>query len=224
MRLILAVMLWACAVQAQAGAWPRAQGDVFVALSADSMRAQLYAEYGLRNDWTLGIEVSMPHKGRRLPDVTQFLHRPIWRGSGGAILSTGVATEVRETTAAALIPMLKGEREIAMRAGLFFGKGFSTPVGDGWATLDGQVEQIVTMDWLDTGLTFKLDEGVGLKPIDTLMLTVQAQYWRRGEVTELRLETGAAWQFGPAQLVAQPSVGVMGPRDARVKIGVWMSF
>lgn len=223
MRWIFAVLVWCFAAQVQAGAWPREQGTVFIALSADASRAQLYAEYGARNDWTLGAEVSMP-KDRRLPDISQFLHHPIWRGAGGAILSAGLAAELRETTAAAILPMLKGEAEIAVRGGLFWGKGFQTRFGDGWATLDAQVEGIVTTDWLDTGPALKLDAGVGIKPITALMLTAQAQYWRRGAVEELRLETGAAWAIGKVQLVAQPSIGVLGPSDARVKIGVWMSF
>lgn len=223
MRWILALMIWCCATSVQAGAWPRNEGSLFVALSADATRALLYAEYGMRNDWTTGMEISMPH-GRRLPDVSQFVHHPIWRSKGGAILSAGLATELRETSAAVTIPELKGESEIAVRGGLFWGKGFATRLGDGWATLDGQVEQIVTTDWLDTGPALKLDAGLGLKPLAQLMVTAQAQYWRRGAVEELRLETGAAWTMGKAQLVAQPSVGVLGPSDPRVKIGVWMSF
>ena len=223
MRWIFAVLVWCMAAQAQAGAWPREQGTVFVAVSADASRAQLYAEYGARNDWTLGAEVSMP-KGRRLPDISQFAHHPIWRGAGGAILSAGLAAELRETTAATAFPALKGEAEIAVRGGLFWGKGFETPLGDGWATLDAQVEGIVTTDWLDAGPAVKLDAGLGIKPIAGLMVTAQAQYWRRDGMEELRLETGAAWTVGKAQLVAQPSIGVLGPSEPRVKIGVWMSF
>ena len=223
MRWIFAVLIWSFAAQVQAGAWPREQGSFFIAVSADAGRSQLYAEYGARNDWTLGAEVSMP-KNRRLPDVSQFMHHPIWRGAGGAILSAGLAMELRETSAAAAFPVLKGESEIAVRGGFFWGKGFQTRLGDAFATLDAQVEKIVTTDWLDTGPALKLDAGLGIKPISALMLTAQAQYWRRGAAEELRLETGAAWTVGKAQLVAQPSIGVLGPSDPRVKIGVWMSF
>jgi hypothetical protein len=222
MRWICAVLLWLCAVQAQAGAWPREKGAVFIALSADTTRTQVYAEYGLKGDWTMGMEVSMP-KGRRLPDVTQFLHRPVWQGKS-AILSAGVAVELRETTAAVAFPVLQGLEEIAVRAGVFWGRGFALPMGEAWATLDAQVERLVTFDWLGAGLTYKLDAGIGVKPNERLMFTAQAQYWRGGEENSLRLETGAGWRIGRASLVLQPSVGVIGARAARVKLGLWLEF
>ena len=56
------------------------------------------------------------------------------------------------------------------------------------------------------------------------MFTAQAQYWRRGEENSLRLETGAGWRIGRASLVLQPSVGVIGARAARVKLGLWLEF
>lgn len=223
MRWILPIICWFWAVSAQAGAWPREAGSFFVSLSVDQARAQLYAEYGMKGDWTMGVEVSMP-KGRRLPDVTGFMYRPIWRGAGGAILSFGLAMEQRETHAAAVWPILKGEAEIATRAGLFWGKGFQTGWGDGWAAVDAQVERLVTTDWLNEGLTYKLDASIGLKPTKRLMLIAQAQAWRRADTRMLRLETTAGWSLGKATLVLQPSVGVIGPKDPRVKLGLWVEF
>lgn len=208
---------------AQAGAWPRDAGTAFIAVSADQTRAQIYAEYGLRGDWTLGMEVTMP-RGRRKPDLTQFIQHPVWRGAGGAIVSAGLAVELRETTAAQVFPSLKGEAEIALRAGLFWGKGFDTPLGNGWATLDAQAETIATTDWLATGPTYKLDAGLGIKPRKGLMLMGQAQYWRRGAEQSLRLESSAAWDIGRAQLVLSPSIGVIGARDPRLKLGLWVTF
>lgn len=218
-----AVLICWMAVSAQAGAWPREQGSVFISVSTDQARSQIYAEYGMRGDWTLGTEVSMPH-GRRLPDITQFIHHPVWRGGGGAILSAGAAIELRETTAAIAFPQLKGVSETAVRAGLFWGKSLETRFGNGWATIDAQVEKLVTTDWLGEGLTYKLDIGLGVKPIDKLMLMAQAQLWRRGDTQNLRLETSAAWALGRTHLVVSPSVGVIGPKAARVKLGVWVEF
>ncbi|WP_323006636.1 hypothetical protein [Pseudorhodobacter sp.] len=222
MAWLWAVLFGWIAVSAQAGAWPREQGAVFIALSADQVGSQMYAEYGMRKDWTIGLEVSMP-QGRRLPDVTQFVQHPVWRGRT-AILSAGVAAELRETTAAAALPHLKGISEIALRAGLFWGKGFETRIGGGWATVDAQVEKLVTTDWLDQGLTYKLDLGFGLKPHDRLMLMGQAQLWHRAGNQNLRLETSAAWALGPTHLVISPSVGVIGPKEPRLKLGLWVEF
>lgn len=223
MRWILPILCWFWAVSAQAGAWPRAAGSVFIALSVDQSRAQLYAEYGLKGDWTMGGEVSMP-QGRRLPDVSSFVQHPVWRGAGGAILSAGIAMEQRETQAAAVWPILKGEAELAIRAGLFWGKGFQSGWGDGWATVDMQVERLISIDWLGEGMTYKLDAGIGLKPTKRLLLMAQAQAWRRGRSQLLRLETSAGWAMGKTHLVLSPSVGVIGPKDPRLKLGLWVEF
>jgi hypothetical protein len=223
MRWIFMIFFWLWAVTAHAGAWPREAGSVFIAFSADHTRAQVYAEYGLKGDWSLGVEVSMP-RGRRLPDVTSFIHYPVWRGAGGAILSAGTAMEQRETQAAVALPQLKGAVELAARAGLFWGKGFQTPWGDGWATVDLQVEKLITMDWLNAGLTYKLDAGIGLKPMDRLMLMAQAQAWRRGGEQTVRVETSVAWAFRRMHLVLSPSVGVIGPKEPRLKLGLWVEF
>lgn len=222
MRWVLAFLMICCGVQVQAGAWPRAQGQAFVALSADATRAQLYAEYGLKRDWTLGVEVSMP-RDRRLPDVSQFVHRLIWKGAR-ASLSGGVAVELRETTAALAFPSLKGTSEIAARAGLFWGYGFDTRFGGAWATVDAQLERIYTTDWLGMGPAYKVDAGLGIRPTERLMLTFQAQYWQRGLDKTLRIETGAGVKLGRTTLVLQPSVGVIGARKPLVKLGLWAEF
>jgi hypothetical protein len=223
MRFVWALMIWCCAVQAQAGAWPREQGGVFIALSQDATQQKLYAEYGARNDWTMGGEVTMP-KGRRLPDVSQFAHYPVWRGKGGAILSLGIAGDLREAAVATVDPLYDGVAEMTVRLGAFWGKGFQTGLGDGWATVDVQVERIVSTNWVNTGLAYKVDAGLGLKPIKQVMITAQAQYWRRDDDQFLRLEGGAALSLGPAKLVVQPSIGVIGPKDGRVKMALWLEF
>lgn len=230
MRFVLSLLIWiglAFGVQTGAvwaGAWPRGEGKLFFALDTDRTRTNLYAEYGMRGDWTLGMEVAMP-QGRRLPDVTSFVHHPVWRGKGGAILSAGLALEMRETVAAKSWPQLAGVEEVAVRAGLYWGKGFQTRWGSGWVTVDAQAERIVTKDWLGAAHSFKLDLGLGIKPYDRMLLMVQAQGWQRqGGKAVLRLETTAAYKIGPAQIVVQPSVGLRGPRDRRLKLGLWLEF
>ena len=224
MRWLVLLCALISAGQAAAGAWPREAGHAFIDLSADAARAKLYAEYGLKGDFTVGIEVTHP-KGRRLPDVVQFVHHPIHRFANGAILSGGVAYEVRETIAAGRMPELKGVAESAVRVGLFFGKGFSSRFGDGWMTLDGQVERVVTTDWLGQPYAFKLDATIGVKPVDRLIVFVQAQTYRRDpDPMSLRLEPAAALKFGRAQLVVSPSVALTGKRDPRVKLGLWPDF
>ena len=90
--LILAVFLGLLGQNgaADAGAWPRGEGKFFFALSQDQTERQLYAEYGFRGDWTLGLEVTQP-TGRRLPAVAGFVHHPVLRFKNGAIVSAGLA-------------------------------------------------------------------------------------------------------------------------------------
>ncbi|MDZ4136622.1 MAG: hypothetical protein U1D06_13675 [Paracoccaceae bacterium] len=234
MRAIVAVLIWLCAglvpaavpTAAPAGAWPRGEGNVFIAMSADQTRAQIYAEYGLRGDWTLGLEATMP-QGRRLPDLTSFVHHPIWRGKGGGILSAGLAYEQREAVWAGVVPELDGVPELAVRAGLFWGLGFDSRWGAGWMAIDAQAERIMTDTApYDLGRNAaKLDATIGIKPMERLMVYLQAQGSRRqGDPTYLRLEPSVAWAVGAGNLVLSPSVGVVGPKDPRLKMGVWLSF
>ncbi|MDN5786718.1 hypothetical protein [Pseudorhodobacter sp.] len=223
MRWLLALVCWFCTATAYAGAWPRQAGQVFIAVSTDQTRSQIYAEYGLRGDWTMGMEVSMP-RGRRLPDLTSFIQRPVWRGAGGSILSVGLSMEMREARAAAVFPLLKGETEVAARVGLIWGKGFVTGWGEGWFAAEAQVERLVTNDWLRAGLAYKLDLAFGLKPHDRLMVMAQAQAWQQANTRTLRLEPGVAWRFGRGHLVLSPSVGVVGPKAPRMKLAVWTEF
>jgi hypothetical protein len=224
MRFLLAMLIWISASMAQAGAWPREEGTFFISLSADQTGSQLYAEYGMPHDWTLGVEVVMP-KVRRLPDVISFVRHPVWRWSGGAILSAGLAVELREAQAAAVVPELDGIGEIAVRAGLSWGKGFSTGLGNAWASVDAQLERVVTEEILGQDSAVKLDATFGLRPLNRLMLMIQAQGWqRKGGDATLRMETSVAWKLGPAQFVASPSIGVIGASDPRLKLGVWLDF
>lgn len=224
MQWLVAVVIWLNAGMSCAGAWPREAGTFFVALTADQSRAKIYAEYGLRDDWTIGVEATSP-KDTRIPEVTSFVRHPILRFKSGAILSAGLAVEQRETQAAANYSELAGTKELALRLGLFWGKGFATHWGNAWATVEAQVEQLMTDDWLDAAKSLKLDATLGIKPADRLILFAQAQGWQRlGDDRSLRLETSAAWAIGQAHLVLSPSINLTGDRDARVKLGVWLKF
>ncbi|MFN3823079.1 MAG: hypothetical protein ACK4RN_03780 [Pseudorhodobacter sp.] len=225
MRGRLALVIWLCAAPAvAAGPWPRDKGAGFVAISSDGTRQQIHAEYGIGADWTLGVEATRA-KGHAQPSVAGFVHHPVWRGKGGAILSAGLAVETRESLAARSWAHMAGTGELAVRAGLFWGKGFESRWGNGWMVLEAQVERVVTKDWIGARHSGKLDATIGLSPHDRIKLMVQAQGWmRQGGKPQLRIEPAAAVKFGRAHLVAAPSVGVLGPRDARVKLGLWLDF
>ncbi len=224
MRWLVLIVALFLGSQACAGAWPREAGHAFIDLSDDGYRSKLYAEYGLKNDITMGLEVTMP-RNRRLPDVVQFVQHPIWKFANGAILSGGVAYELRETTAAGRLPGLKGVSESAVRGGLFFGKGFGSGHKAGWMEVDVQVERIVTQDWLGQPWSGKFDATLGWKPGDRALFYVQAQTYRRDpDPVSIRVEPTAALKLGRSHLVVSPSFGVKGPRDPRLKLGLWLDF
>ncbi len=225
MRMIAAVLVWfGLALAGQAGPWPRDRGDGFIALTADGTRRQIYAEYGIGFDLTLGIEVTQI-RGHAYPVIAGFVRRPLWQGRGGWILSMENWLESRESLAARSWAHMAGTRELAARLGLSLGRGFESRWGAGWMVLDLQVERVLTEDWIAARHSAKLDATLGLQQSDALKLMVQAQGWmRQGGRPQLRIETAAAYRLGPAHLVAAPSVGVVGPRDPRFKLGLWLEF
>jgi hypothetical protein len=224
MRFLGALLIWIWAGAAFGGAWPRDKGQVFFAISADQTRTKIYAEYGLGRDWTLGAEATQGEKGRP-PGLSVFLMHPVWRGSGGAILSAGVGGAYRETYAAGAYAHLEGTPEIAASVRLSWGKGYGSRWGEGWYALDAQVEKVMSEDWALRGLTYKLDATIGLKPFERVMVMVQAQGWASASGERvLRLEPSAAWALGKVQLVAAPSIGVIGAADPRFKLALWLTF
>ncbi|MFV0490770.1 MAG: hypothetical protein ACK5M4_03030 [Pseudorhodobacter sp.] len=225
MRFWLAVSIWLTgAVAAPGGPWPREKGAGFVALTSDGVQHQLYAEYGIGNDWTLGLEVKQ-HKEDMLPAILSFVQHPVWRGNS-AILSAGVGVEQRETLAARPWPHLAGLPELAIRGGLFWGRGFQGRWGSGWMTLETQVERVITEDWFGASQSLKVDASIGLKPSDRIMILLQAQGWKRqNSPMKLRIEPMAGIRLGRVQFVAAPSVEVLDHEpDPRLKLGVWFDF
>jgi len=225
MRLLLASVLWLCAaVAAVAGPWPRDKGAGFVAISADGMHRQIFVEYGIGADWTLGVEATR-RKGHRDPALVGFVRHAFWRGEQGAILSAGLGIEGRESHAARFWAHMAGTRELAVRAELSWGKGFQSRWGVGWMMVEAQLERVLTEDWIGARHSGKLDATIGVTPTDRIKVMVQAQGWmRQGGRPMLRIEPAAAVRIGRAHLVAAPSIGVMGPRDPRLKLGLWLEF
>ncbi|MBL4917405.1 hypothetical protein [Szabonella alba] len=225
MRMVVAVLVWiGLATAGQAGPWPRDRGDGFIALTTDGMRRQVYAEYGIGFDLTLGVEVTQI-RGHAYPVIAGFVRRPLWRGKGGWILSMETGLESRESHAARSWAHMAGTRELAARAGLSWGRGFESRWGDGWMVVDAQVERVLTIDWIAARHSAKLDATIGIAWGERLKLMLQAQGWmRQGGSPLVRIEPAVAFRLGPAHLLAAPSVGVVGPRDPRFKLGLWLEF
>ena len=173
-----ALLLLAAASQVEAGAWPREPGAVFLSFSgalstgAGTLLApltdirsasQVFAEYGLSETWTLGLDaLRATGDDATLTAELVSLRRPVWRGDGGGIaaaeLGLGFLDDADGTQA-------------RIRPGLSWGRGFESPRGGGWLGVESSVE--LRLPSGDTAV--KADFTAGLKPTEAWMLIAQVQ-------------------------------------------------
>lgn len=170
MRQILTILLLlCCAPQAQAGAWSRTDGELFIAAGGNvllSDGAQLpvhydptvYAEYGLTDRVTLGLDLYTADKGR-IVQAFGFAGVPIGDTSGTYHTAVSLGYGARrnpDTTTEAL-----------MRLGLSFGRGLD----HGWLAVDASA----TYGTADTVWRPKADFTWGRAWSDRWTTTLQLQ-------------------------------------------------
>ncbi|MDF0603830.1 hypothetical protein P1J78_24255 [Psychromarinibacter sp. C21-152] len=115
-----------------------------------------------------------------------------------------------------------GVDEAAALAGLSWGRGFTTGLGDGWAAVDSTLHyRFGTGD-----IVAKTDATLGLKPRDGLQVFVQFQAGRYpGNAPYLRAVPSLAWEFSPGRHVeVGVPVGLVGDNAVGLKIGAWLEF
>jgi hypothetical protein len=204
---ILGALIWAFLAQtATAGAWPRDEGETFIATFVGSDRQSIYVEYGLGRGWTLGAEAGRGTGGQA--DAFVFLNHPMSLRVLGGRLASGVAVGARDDVA-------------VLRSGVFWGRGFSAPFGGGWMALDGQVE--LQEHGPRTG---KLDATIGFRPREGVQVMFQVQASGvEGGATTVRLEPAMALEQAPGRdIVIAPSIGILGPEDPQIRVGLWLKF
>lgn len=212
----LIAALWG--LSAVAGPWPRAEGEAFLSLKGRAGLAELYGEYGLRDGFTLGLEVRMP-EGRRLPDVDVLTRLLLWQGQGGAVLSVFAGAGLRGVE-------VEGYAETAqvLRGGLGWGRGFASPLGPGWVSLEVEA-QAGEGPLVPAWRAVKVDATAGVRPGGRWLAMVQVQgHHRAGQGTDLRVEPSLGLEAGRATLVLSPSVALRGAADPRLSAGVWLRF
>lgn len=226
---LFALVLLAAAAQAEAGAWPREQGSVFLSLSgtlstgAETLLApttdirsasQAFAEYGLSDDWTLGLD-ALRATGDDAPVTAGLvaLRRPVWRGDGGGIAAAELGVGVLEDA---------DGTEARVRPGLSWGRGFESARGGGWLGLESSLEFR-----LPSGDTvFKADFTAGLKPNDRWMLIGQVQTGLFPDADPIvRLAPSVVRRLGASTHAQLGLVGSIAGDDAvGVKLALWFSF
>ena len=219
--IMFALML--CPVLAQAGAWPREKGSMFLSsgytLSSpiDALGEDLkgystaYLERGLGGNLTLGVDAGMDAN----TDYTAifFLRRSVGAGNGPNVFAfqggLGVAGSV-------------GAPDYLLQVGASWGRGMTTRLGGAWAALDTSVQYRFENGEIAT----KADLTLGLKPADRTKLMLQVQVGDySGSAPYLRIVPSVAREFRPGrhiELGAQ--FGVMGDTRVGVKLGTWLEF
>jgi hypothetical protein len=205
MRLLLALLLAVSPTVALSGAWPRAEGETFVALSweSDDDWIGLYAERGIGRDLTLGLDLggkmqwnatagAFDGEGRAIA----FLRWPTPVGEGTpwqTSLEVGVGTDF-DVEVEDVEPMTYAPR---LRLGANVGRGFQVFGMDGWGDLGLRIEP--GGDETRYGLGFV----TGIKPMPRLTTSI-------GLFVEVEEETS---------ITVTPKIGLRVWRDLEVQLG-----
>lgn len=218
------LILWFvfAAQAASAGAWLRDEGAGFSSVTGGvtamlDISEETFIEYGVRDDLTLGMELSFIHftTGMQSGAASIFLRRPIGKGDRPSKWAYELGLGAG-WVGPAVQPLA--------RAGLSWGRGFTLHHTNGWAAVDASVTWAV----YDNEPLFKLDGTIGVNVTDRVSGMVQVFHVRTLGVSatsiapsivfsplrkrkNLRLRIGAETQVGNSMNFA-------------LKLGLWRDF
>jgi hypothetical protein len=200
------------AAPAAAGPWPRDAGQFFFSVTHSiptgagaNGESAVYGEYGLGNDWTLGVDAGLGTTG--FHRAALFLRRSHAAGAHRFAweLGVGVATA-------------PGASEIRLRPGLSWGMGIARPL-PGWFSVD------LRGDLGPGEARGKIEATVGVKPTRRLMGLVQLQVDAVSGKTAVHLAPAAVWELRPGLNVEiGVRAGVSDGAGSSLRLGTWLSF
>jgi hypothetical protein len=229
-RVLLAALPALAASPLLAGPWPRGEGQVFVSVGGLFSTGQssvlnpindlrfygsVFAEYGLDENWTLGLDAAHGF-GFGEEEYTALLtvRRVVARFDDGQIVGADLSVGWLQDS-------LDGGA-LRTRAGLSWGLGFESALGGGWMSLDTSAE------WRNPGegLILKADATLGLRPWDGFMVIGQIQTgYYPGSGTIVKLAPSVAWEIADgAHLQLGLSVALTGDDEVGVKLAQWFAF
>lgn len=187
MRCLLALLLAVFPTVALAGAWPRGKGNVFTVLSLESTydRSALtwddpseeppltrnflkfYGEYGLTDRYTLGVELEQDYLFAQQQGIA-FLTASIVPEDWKTRISVELGAGQRKGRFGR---RGRDDSEPIVRPALYYGRGFDTRWGQGWAGADFKAEYRV--DNAETA--YKLDLTLGISHADETLYYGQIQ-------------------------------------------------
>ena len=220
MRVLVALLL-SIPHLAFAGAWPRAEGKTFIAVSynmgefgngqPDGYRS-VYLEYGLNSKITLGGKI-WERADRDHGDALAFAHYHLGSTETGHNFAAGLAFGMRFFKDDTVKPVVIPE--------FFWGKGFETPIAPGWMSLDVSVGHAfgISETW------YKADFTMGLKPNDKTHLIMQLRTFddKGGQVAALapsyvrKIHDGVNLELGL-------TYRMKGENRTGITLGSWIEF
>ncbi len=221
MKAALLTCLMLChATAAQAGAWAREKGELFIAAGGNFLLSEgaqlpvhydptLYAEWGMTDRITLGIDIHTADRGE-IGTAFAFANVPIGdltaQNRWAINLAYGVRARNREPT------------ETLLRGGFSWGRGLE----NGWLAVDASA----TFGTIDTTWRPKMDATWGRNWNDTWTTTFQLQTGQ-GWTNDFyaKVSPTVIWTWKPNMKVALGAVqGLTGDRGAALKLETWLTF
>ncbi|MFQ6547701.1 hypothetical protein AADZ90_007065 [Aestuariibius sp. 2305UL40-4] len=219
-RVVAYLLASVIAGSAQAGAWPRGDGNVFLSFGRTSSVTappevlkgrdlSLFFEYGLTDDLTAGIDLSTGSNGQTATALA-FARHPILQDFTDHPVAVTLALGIEDLEGGVSVPLL--------RAGLSWGRGLEK----GWLTIDTfytTAPNSQRTDWKsDVTLGRRFGDHVkGIVQFQTSVSTSGALYSKFAPSGVVTVVEGLDVEIGAIQPIA-------GDDEIQLKIGVWMSF
>lgn len=200
--------------EAHAGAWPRTDGEAFLSFSGefpasgtDGIFTTFYAEYGLTDQLTLGIDVGL--EGQDIYKAVGFARLPINRPDARIKLAFELGVGLAEDN-----PVL--------RPGLMIGHGFAFGEFTGWMSVD----TLVYLEGNDGDVEVSTDFTIGLDMSARTKLILQLQngnhlmdpdYLKFAPSVVIEKKPGQHFELGML-------AGLENSTGIAVKLGIWRSF
>ena len=205
---------------AEAGAWLREKGEGFAAFSISTTKnrdtsTSAYAEYGLRDTVTLGLDVSYGFEltGTEEGSGLVFLRFPIGRTDGTHLFAWHAGLGTR---------YLNREFYPAAELGASWGRGLKIKDYWGWANIDSSIN--TSQSPVDARV--KLDGTLGLTLSDRFKVMAQVFNTFQDGDTFSKIAPSLLVIHGKTKLTWQFSAEIpaAGGGDTFFKIGLWRDF
>ena len=221
MRLLcLFVLFVTTAAPLWAGAWAREKGELFIAVGGNFLLSDgaqlpvhydptLYAEWGMTDRLTLGIDLHTADKGQ-IGTAFAFANVPIGDLTAPNRWAVNLAYGVRARDG--------DPTETLLRGGFSWGRGLS----NGWLAVDASA----TYGTIDTTWRPKMDATWGRNWNDSWTTTFQIQTgqgWTNDYYA--KISPSVIYTFRPNLKVALGAVqGLTGDRGSALKLETWLTF